>query len=643
MAIASAVVLGEFFGSASFRGTTRKDNKALHNSVDSQFMYQANNRVSEVWEHHGGYDPNATTWPGSNISALIYAYAPDGQETWGARQPDGGASGSALEDGEGENYAYNSDSSIAGFGYRSANTQQTPNSQGDSNAEAPVAGPGSYGNNYTYDASGNRTQANQMGANISYGADGENRYDGSLYDGNSNTTDSAVGWTYAYDAQGQMTSATRQSDGFGIGFAYDGLGRLVYQGSPAGTTIFCYAGKRRIEERSTNGNTSLYRYFFDSPKSDEIVFRQTSNGQEYGGTRLYYQYDAQGNTTHVSNDAGQVVEQYLYDAYGKPYVYNAAGTYLGQVGTQDNRYLFHGASAYEWLSTPGLYYCRHRMYLPVHGRWLQPDPSGFAGGDINLYRYCENDPVNSSDPSGLDAEPDLTPDYAETGGGPGDDDDNLQIYQDTPTGSHIPSTSYTVGGYTMESNAVLGATTTSSPPGGVNFEGYTADGVPVAQATSVSAYPSYPINQDYPTNPIAVGAIDLGCFVEGVIGNAIGVTTGAILSLAGVLDFNADAIQEGSQLFLEGLLPRYGLYAGPGWGIPETYLGLAPMLSPIDVAAYNHDVNYFDSHSLSSADAVYASQLNANAQLVSGAASGSVGVFGTIYSQGIALIYAGGH
>ena len=128
-----------------------------------------------------------------------------------------------------------------------------------------------------------------------------------------------------------------------------------------------------------------------------------------------------------------------------------------------------------------------------------------------------------------------------------------------------------------------------------------------------------------------------------MIGNAIGVTTGAILSLAGVLDFNADAIQEGSQLFLEGLLPRYGLYAGQGWGIPETYLGLAQMLSPIDVAAYNHDVNYFDSHSLSSADAVYASQLNANAQLVSGAASGSVGVFGTIYSQGIALIYAGGH
>jgi hypothetical protein len=40
------------------------------------------------------------------------------------------------------------------------------------------------------------------------------------------------------------------------------------------------------------------------------------------------------------------------------------------------------------------------MYLPYHGRWLQPDPIGFAGGDVNLYRYCDNDPENLYDPNG---------------------------------------------------------------------------------------------------------------------------------------------------------------------------------------------------------------------------------------------------
>jgi uncharacterized protein RhaS with RHS repeats len=41
------------------------------------------------------------------------------------------------------------------------------------------------------------------------------------------------------------------------------------------------------------------------------------------------------------------------------------------------------------------------MYQPELGRFLQPDPKEFAAGDYNLYRYCHNDPVNRSDPTGL--------------------------------------------------------------------------------------------------------------------------------------------------------------------------------------------------------------------------------------------------
>ena len=44
------------------------------------------------------------------------------------------------------------------------------------------------------------------------------------------------------------------------------------------------------------------------------------------------------------------------------------------------------------------------MYQPEIGRFLQPDPKEFLAGDYNLYRYCHNDPVNKSDPFGLDAE-----------------------------------------------------------------------------------------------------------------------------------------------------------------------------------------------------------------------------------------------
>ena len=47
----------------------------------------------------------------------------------------------------------------------------------------------------------------------------------------------------------------------------------------------------------------------------------------------------------------------------------------------------------------GLYYYRARMYSAALGRFLQPDPIGYAGGN-NLYAYVNNDPTNATDPSG---------------------------------------------------------------------------------------------------------------------------------------------------------------------------------------------------------------------------------------------------
>ena len=42
-----------------------------------------------------------------------------------------------------------------------------------------------------------------------------------------------------------------------------------------------------------------------------------------------------------------------------------------------------------------------RYYDPTAGRFLTKDPIGFAGGDVNLYRYVFNNPINWIDSFGL--------------------------------------------------------------------------------------------------------------------------------------------------------------------------------------------------------------------------------------------------
>ena len=59
------------------------------------------------------------------------------------------------------------------------------------------------------------------------------------------------------------------------------------------------------------------------------------------------------------------------------------------------------ARASQWIGELGIYDYRHRYYQPELGRFLQTDPTGFDAGDMNLFRYCGDDPVDGSDPTGL--------------------------------------------------------------------------------------------------------------------------------------------------------------------------------------------------------------------------------------------------
>jgi len=56
-----------------------------------------------------------------------------------------------------------------------------------------------------------------------------------------------------------------------------------------------------------------------------------------------------------------------------------------------------------WDATAGLDYYHARWYDASTGQFISQDPTTFAAGDPNLYRYVGNSPTNAMDPTGTDS------------------------------------------------------------------------------------------------------------------------------------------------------------------------------------------------------------------------------------------------
>src|SRR5437764_1502212 len=112
---------------------------------------------------------------------------------------------------------------------------------------------------------------------------------------------------------------------------------------------------------------------------------------------IWHCQDGRGNTSHLVSPFNQMIEHYVYGLAGRPLIYDPGGNLLAQ-SSYGNRFMFQGR---DYLKEPGLYDYRNRFYQFALGRFLQPDPIGFAGDSSNLYRYCGNDSGNGPDPYGL--------------------------------------------------------------------------------------------------------------------------------------------------------------------------------------------------------------------------------------------------
>jgi RHS repeat-associated protein len=108
------------------------------------------------------------------------------------------------------------------------------------------------------------------------------------------------------------------------------------------------------------------------------------------GTVLWGLGDHEGTIRDIVNNSGTVVDHRKYDSFGK----------MTSESTPTTDFIF-GYTGQALDKAVGLYNYGHRWYDPATGRFASEDPSGFAAGDANLYRYVGNDPLNNTDPTGL--------------------------------------------------------------------------------------------------------------------------------------------------------------------------------------------------------------------------------------------------
>jgi RHS repeat-associated protein len=96
---------------------------------------------------------------------------------------------------------------------------------------------------------------------------------------------------------------------------------------------------------------------------------------------------------------GQIVEHRQYDSFGRM-LRQTTGPQAGAATTPGVGIDF-GYAGRPLEARTGLSDNRARWYEPGTGKFINEDPSGFKGGDANLFRYVGNDPLNQVDPSGL--------------------------------------------------------------------------------------------------------------------------------------------------------------------------------------------------------------------------------------------------
>jgi RHS repeat-associated protein len=244
---------------------------------------------------------------------------------------------------------------------------------------------------YSYDGNGNRTGYEGMHGTASGTYDDQDRmlsYGDASYTYTKNgelltRTDAAGTTRYDYDALGNLRGVTLP-DGTVIEYIIDGRNRRIGK-KVNGVLVrsWIYEDRLRPAAELDGAGNVVARYIYGTRMN--VPAYMVRNGTTY---RLIT--DHLGSVRLVVNvQTGEVAQRIDYDAYGVVYYNSTPG--FTPFGFAGGLYDHH----------TGLVRFDVRDYDARTGRWTCKDPIGFAGGDVNLYVYVFNDPLNLVDPLGL--------------------------------------------------------------------------------------------------------------------------------------------------------------------------------------------------------------------------------------------------